>query len=57
MLVVCGSSDIEAVNVLIDRYPWVRVVDLVTRFGERRALSDTIDSVAQVAREFLVDNV
>ncbi|NNN07605.1 MAG: hypothetical protein HKL85_00225 [Acidimicrobiaceae bacterium] len=55
VLVVCGSSDIEAVNVLIDRYPWVRVVDLVSRFGERRALSDTIESVAQVAREFLVD--
>ncbi len=53
VLVVCGSLDVAAARELTRRHPWVRVVDLVTRFGERAALQDTLVGVAEVVREFV----
>lgn len=53
VLVVCGSCEVAAASELTRRYPWVRVVDLVSRFGERSAVSDTLVGVGEVVEEFL----
>lgn len=53
VLVVCGSLDGEAASALTRRYPWVQVVDLVSRFGQRRAMNDTLAGVTEVVREFV----
>jgi glycerate kinase len=53
VLVVCGAADAGAVRLLRSRHPWVRVEDLVSRFGERRARAATLGCVADVVKEFL----
>lgn len=55
VLVVCGSRDVTVAQQLTSRYPWVRVVDLVSRFGERTAVHDTLACVGQVVGDFLTD--
>jgi glycerate kinase len=55
VLVVCGSQDEVAARELTSRYPWVRVVDLVSRYGERRAFDDTLACVGEVVADFLVN--
>jgi glycerate kinase len=52
VLVVCGAADRDAVRRLQLRHPWVRVEDLVSRFGERRAMESTLACVAQVVADF-----
>jgi glycerate 2-kinase len=52
VLVVCGARDEDVARSLQERYPWVRVVDLVTRFGESRARHDTVECVARVVADF-----
>ena len=52
VLVVCGATQADAVHALCRRYPWVRVEDLVARFGERRAHEQTLSCVADVVRDF-----
>ena len=53
VLVVCGSRDAEAAEELTRRYPWVRVSDLVSRFGERRAFEETLECVGEVVADFV----
>ncbi len=53
VLVVCGSSDPAAVRELTRRYPWAQVRDLVSRFGQRRAVEDTLACVGAVVEDFL----
>ena len=53
VLVVCGSLEGEAARALRRRYPWVRVVDLVSRVGERRAFEDTARAVGELTAQFL----
>ena len=57
VLVICGASDVEAVDELTRRYPWVEVVDLVSRYGEKRAWSETLECVAETARRFLTERL
>ncbi|MBW4029057.1 MAG: glycerate kinase [Acidobacteria bacterium] len=52
VLVVCGTTQVGAVRELCRRYPWVRVEDLVARFGERRAHEQTLSCVADVVSDF-----
>ena len=53
VLVVCGSRDVEAAEELTSRYPWVRVSDLISHFGERRAFEETLECVGEVVEEFV----
>ena len=55
VLVVCGSQDAVAASELTRRYPWVRVVDLVSRFGHRRAFEDTLECVGDTVTDFLAN--
>lgn len=52
VLVVCGVTQGGAVRELGRRFPWVRVEDLVARFGERRAHEETLACVADVVSDF-----
>ncbi|HEY5302730.1 MAG TPA: glycerate kinase [Acidimicrobiales bacterium] len=53
VLVVCGAADADAVLRLQQRYPWVQVHDLVSRFGERRAREETLACVAAVVGDYV----
>ena len=57
VLVICGACDVEAVGELTRRYPWVEVVDLVSRYGEQRAWSETLECVGETAGLFLAERL
>lgn len=53
VLVVCGEADPTVSAQLTERFPWVRVVDLVSTVGRPRALSETVAAVVETVEDFL----
>jgi len=52
VLVVCGVAHGPTVRQLRQRFPWIRVEDLVARYGERRAREETLACVSDVVSDF-----